>query len=445
VTPFNEARDRGRPRNSLYASVETQVLGLVCARGDQPPRPQSICITGLAGSSAPRRCHVVWSADRGKRPRTVALNAVLRDYARLGLLTGARTENWRGRQIIPAAWVMDRDDGALGSATSAARHGDGILRVRLSDVDPPRRARMFSFRAGARAADLRRSADEAPHVCRTACTSSASTFPRFGKRARCGGGRESVRPLIPWSVVPSAGISTGCACVRDRSLRKHRAIDHHVMRRDAAARLPAISRLRSEARGRMPRAPPGPIAVWATGTPCPVGARERRECPSKFPDEVPTLHGIRGRLTHDRRPQRARFPKRGMLTADLCTCVSAPGRASVAVSLDQYPRHPRNENRRALPGRITRLRAVPEESVAMRFRPQDVADPSATVVASITHVLARNDSDGRASFRRAPARAPGARSRAARRSGTVRASCPDRATSPTWPSRPSGADELPDP
>jgi CubicO group peptidase (beta-lactamase class C family) len=34
------------------------------------------------------------------------LNAVLRDHARLGLLL-AYGGNWRGRQIIPAAWVFD--------------------------------------------------------------------------------------------------------------------------------------------------------------------------------------------------------------------------------------------------------------------------------------------------------------------------------------------------
>ena len=33
-------------------------------------------------------------------------NAVLRDYARLGLLL-AHDGNWRGRQIIPSAWVRD--------------------------------------------------------------------------------------------------------------------------------------------------------------------------------------------------------------------------------------------------------------------------------------------------------------------------------------------------
>src|SRR4029434_2884138 len=35
-----------------------------------------------------------------------ALTAVLRDYARLGLLL-AHDGNWRGRQIIPAAWIRE--------------------------------------------------------------------------------------------------------------------------------------------------------------------------------------------------------------------------------------------------------------------------------------------------------------------------------------------------
>ena len=34
------------------------------------------------------------------------MNAVLRDYARLGLLL-AHDGNWRGRQVIPAAWIRD--------------------------------------------------------------------------------------------------------------------------------------------------------------------------------------------------------------------------------------------------------------------------------------------------------------------------------------------------
>ena len=42
----------------------------------------------------------------GQEATYCCLNAVLRDYARLGLLL-AYDGNWRGRQLIPAAWLMD--------------------------------------------------------------------------------------------------------------------------------------------------------------------------------------------------------------------------------------------------------------------------------------------------------------------------------------------------
>jgi len=48
-----------------------------------------------------------WVVDNsGQEATYCCLNAVLRDYARLGLLL-AHDGHWRGRQIIPAAWVLD--------------------------------------------------------------------------------------------------------------------------------------------------------------------------------------------------------------------------------------------------------------------------------------------------------------------------------------------------
>ena len=48
-----------------------------------------------------------WLIDRsGQEVTFCCINAVLRDYARLGLLL-AHDGNWRGRQIIPAAWIAD--------------------------------------------------------------------------------------------------------------------------------------------------------------------------------------------------------------------------------------------------------------------------------------------------------------------------------------------------
>lgn len=48
-----------------------------------------------------------WLVDRsGQEATYCCINAVLRDYARLGLLL-AHDGNWRGRQIIPADWLKD--------------------------------------------------------------------------------------------------------------------------------------------------------------------------------------------------------------------------------------------------------------------------------------------------------------------------------------------------
>jgi CubicO group peptidase (beta-lactamase class C family) len=48
-----------------------------------------------------------WLIDRtGQEVTFCCLNAVLRDYARVGLLL-AHDGNWRGREIIPAAWIKE--------------------------------------------------------------------------------------------------------------------------------------------------------------------------------------------------------------------------------------------------------------------------------------------------------------------------------------------------
>ena len=48
-----------------------------------------------------------WLVDNsGQEVTGCCLNAVLRDWARLGLLL-AHDGNWHGRQIIPAAWVLE--------------------------------------------------------------------------------------------------------------------------------------------------------------------------------------------------------------------------------------------------------------------------------------------------------------------------------------------------
>jgi CubicO group peptidase (beta-lactamase class C family) len=104
VTSFN---DRERPAGTKfsYASVETQVLGLVLARAIG--RPVAEYLEQKIWQPIGAEADATWLVDNsGQEATSCCLNAVLRDYARLGLLL-AHDGNWRGRQIIPAAWIMD--------------------------------------------------------------------------------------------------------------------------------------------------------------------------------------------------------------------------------------------------------------------------------------------------------------------------------------------------
>jgi CubicO group peptidase (beta-lactamase class C family) len=88
-----------------YASVETQVLGLVLrsAVGRTLAEYLQEKIWEPIGAEA----DATWLVDRaGQEATYCCMNAVLRDYARLGLLL-AHDGNWRGRQIIPTAWIED--------------------------------------------------------------------------------------------------------------------------------------------------------------------------------------------------------------------------------------------------------------------------------------------------------------------------------------------------
>src|SRR2546422_5630443 len=104
VTPFNE-RVRGSGTLFAYASVETQVLGLVLRSA--VGRPVASYLEEKIWQPIGAEADATWLVDReGQEATYCCLNAVLRDYARLGLLL-AKDGNWRGRQIIPAAWIKD--------------------------------------------------------------------------------------------------------------------------------------------------------------------------------------------------------------------------------------------------------------------------------------------------------------------------------------------------
>ena len=104
VTQFNERTAPGGTRFS-YASVETQVLGLVLTHA--LGRPVSAYLQEKIWQPIGAEADATWLVDRaGQESTFCCLNAVLRDYARLGLLL-AHDGNWRGRQIIPAAWIRE--------------------------------------------------------------------------------------------------------------------------------------------------------------------------------------------------------------------------------------------------------------------------------------------------------------------------------------------------
>ena len=111
VKPYNQ-RDWPSGTMFSYASVETQVLGLVL-RG-AVGRPVTDYLREKIWEPMGAEADASWLIDRsGQEVTFCCLNAVLRDYARLGLLL-AHDGNWRGRQLIPVTWINEatrvRDD-----------------------------------------------------------------------------------------------------------------------------------------------------------------------------------------------------------------------------------------------------------------------------------------------------------------------------------------------
>src|SRR5262245_49987189 len=104
VTPYNERVVPAGTKFS-YASVETEVLGLVLAAA--VGRPVAEYLQEKIWQRIGAEADATWIIDRsGQEVTFCCFNAVLRDYARLGLLL-ADDGNWRGRQIVPAAWIRD--------------------------------------------------------------------------------------------------------------------------------------------------------------------------------------------------------------------------------------------------------------------------------------------------------------------------------------------------
>jgi len=103
VRPFNEREAPAGTRFS-YASVETQVLGLVLRAATG--RPVAAYLEEKIWQPIGAEADATWLVDdTGQESTYCCLNAVLRDWARVGLLL-AHDGRWRGRQLIPAEWLQ---------------------------------------------------------------------------------------------------------------------------------------------------------------------------------------------------------------------------------------------------------------------------------------------------------------------------------------------------
>ena len=104
VIPYN-VRIAPSGTKFYYASVETQVLGLVLRNA--VGRPVADYLQERIWEPIGAEADATWLIDRsGQEATYCCINAVLRDYARLGLLL-ANDGHWHGRQIIPAAWIKE--------------------------------------------------------------------------------------------------------------------------------------------------------------------------------------------------------------------------------------------------------------------------------------------------------------------------------------------------
>jgi CubicO group peptidase (beta-lactamase class C family) len=111
-----------------YASVETEVLGLVLRSATGVPMADYLHdkIWDAIGAEA----DASWSVDStGQETAFCCLNATLRDYARLGRLL-AHDGEWDGRQLIPRQWLLDATtvtaaDGYLAPGIASSYFGYG--------------------------------------------------------------------------------------------------------------------------------------------------------------------------------------------------------------------------------------------------------------------------------------------------------------------------------
>lgn len=104
-----------------YASVETEILGLVLANATK--RPVAAYLAEKIWRPIGAEADAYWMTDgAGQEMTFCCLYATLRDYARLGRLL-AHDGDWNGRRIIPSRWVID---------ATTVRSGDKFLAPRTA-------------------------------------------------------------------------------------------------------------------------------------------------------------------------------------------------------------------------------------------------------------------------------------------------------------------------
>ena len=126
VATFNH-RDVPPDTRFHYASIETEVLGLVLTRAvhTTPASYLQSRIWQQIGTEA----DATWVTDaNGQEATYCCFSATLRDWARFGMLL-AHDGAWHDRQIIPRQWVLDATTAAapwLEPQTAPVRYGYGF-------------------------------------------------------------------------------------------------------------------------------------------------------------------------------------------------------------------------------------------------------------------------------------------------------------------------------
>ncbi|MEJ5020100.1 serine hydrolase [Ochrobactrum vermis] len=98
--------ERPQGTDSHYVSADTQVLGLVLEGATGIPLQNYF--EDRLWSKLGAEADAYWLVDpTGEVAAAAGLNAVLRDYARFGLLYLNEGRNFKGEQLVPAQWVHD--------------------------------------------------------------------------------------------------------------------------------------------------------------------------------------------------------------------------------------------------------------------------------------------------------------------------------------------------